>query len=114
MNYSEAYVYEKPLYKPKYYEKIQNNLRTIYGTIAHRNDTKEFEKTRIKNAKMVLREDIIGTELSIAQTKLPNCIIRVVNLDENGKELCEQDYCNGRCNVLIDEQNNITKITSFG
>jgi hypothetical protein len=117
MNFSEVYVYEKPVYKATFYKKINNKLRHLYIIINYyifRNSFEQkFEKTRIKNSKIVLAANIIGMHIEDARKKIPKTIICVVKIGENGEELCEQDYCNGRVNVLINERNIITKIMSF-
>ena len=69
---------------------------------------RKFEQTRIKNAEKVISVNIVGMDLEDARKKIPNITIRDYGIDKT------EAYCNGRCNVYVDENNIITKIVSFG
>jgi hypothetical protein len=109
MNYSEYVPYVEPVgKKPSLSFSMWYRFKCICDTIRHRIDMRNFEQTRIKNAKKVISVNIVGMDLEDARKKLPNITIRDYGMDKT------EAYCNGRCNVYVDENNIITKIVDFG
>ena len=83
-------------------------FKKMRDTINHDNQMRKFEQKRQENAKQVRSINIVGMDLEEARRQLPNITIR-----DYGKDKTEA-YCNGRCNVYVDENNVITEITHFG
>ena len=93
--------------KTEFGETVTLNLDNKF----HR-DQYEFYVRKSETIKKVYDSSIIGDTLEVAREKVKPIIVRVIKRDD-GEELYEQSYCNGRCNVGI-RNGIITEILHFG
>jgi len=109
MNYYEYVPYvETERKKPSLAFSIWYRLKTIRDTIHHHIFMKRFEQTRRETIAKVRSVDIVGMDLEEARKLLPRITIRDYGIDKT------EAYCNGRCNVYVDENNVITEVVDFG